>query len=382
MMSLSDEKKDEHENEKKGSNGGWRPLDITSLEQCSEDDDFKKKQLAYADDVFKELYREVKSSKDPGFKPIYNPEKESGDSQKKRNPEFGKFQPVSPERMEEMSTAGIPQPGVEINENIALSPGSTPISQSGDISEIDIRENGDHDSFVSPQSHEKELVDDSEPEEISSDSCVENGYTEGFEKGLAEGFAEGYEKGRLQGAETGEQKGYDEGFEKGEHEGYDAGFLKGEADGKLVSETKAADIISSLENICSQLENAWQESVKVNESRILSLICSIAEKVVFARVDMDDTLVRDSVLHALEVMPDPREVTLAVSPEDYEYIDKIKDSFFEKVQALKTISVVSSPSVSRGGCKIESSKGRVETDVQSRLEAVFSTIVGAGTGTP
>ncbi len=65
------------------------------------------------------------------------------------------------------------------------------------------------------------------------------------------------------------------------------------------------------------------------------------------------------------------EVVLSVSQDDYEYIEMIKDEFFETVDSLTSISVRSDPSLKRGICKIETITASISSDVESRLEAVF-----------
>ncbi|MBF0202152.1 MAG: hypothetical protein HQK66_12735 [Desulfamplus sp.] len=209
----------------------------------------------------------------------------------------------------------------------------------------------------------------------------QDGWSAGFEKGSQEGLEkgrqEGLDLGRREGFEQGREEGYNEGLEKGEQAGYDAGFEKGENDGRMVSDAKALELISSLEDICLKADRAWQDMVGRQEEQILSLICKIAEKVIFARVDISEDIVKESVFHALSAMPEPEDIVLNISPDDYEYIEMVKDDLFERFKSLKSVSVISNPAVNRGGCKIESSKAKVATDIESRLEAVVSSIKAA-----
>jgi flagellar assembly protein FliH len=182
------------------------------------------------------------------------------------------------------------------------------------------------------------------------------------------GFEAGFEKGR--------KEGYDQGFAQARKKGYDEGFKKGEAEAAKAVEDRSRAILSSLGNTLSTVEDLWRTLVKENESQILSLICRIAEKVVLATVELDQDLVRRSVLEALETLPEPREIVLNISPEDYEYIETVKEEFFEEVKTLSQITVVANASVKRGGCAVETPDARIRTDVESRLEAVFSSVLG------
>ncbi|MFH1155819.1 MAG: FliH/SctL family protein [Pseudomonadota bacterium] len=184
------------------------------------------------------------------------------------------------------------------------------------------------------------------------------------------GFDEGFAQGRTQG--------YDIGFEQGRKKGYDDGFKKGEAESRAQEEKKSRAIIASLEIVLSTMETHWERLVREDEDKILKLICQIAEKVVLATVAMDQDVVRLSVLKALESLPEPEDIVLNVSPEDYEYIETIKEDFFDMVKSLTRISVISNASVTRGGCVVETSDARVKTDLESRLEAVFASILDGG----
>ncbi len=389
MMSLSDRKNPEKDGPDKNSIDGdnfdqkntesdeWQPLDITSLEQCSDKAELKKKHLATDDNVFKRLYEESRSSDDMVFERIYNDD--SLDAQDQGSLDFKIFKPLQFNKV-----GGIHQQDQKKiisvqDQNVSHDPGSG-LENPGEEDGGNAFHEGNKDDRVShPELSQTELPD--RPDEVMENDDIqerEHNLQEIRKKGYGEGFAEGLEQGLAKGHEKGEKTGYDAGFEKGEQAGYYAGFEKGETDGRLVADAKAAEIIASLEQICLNLETAWQDSVKNNEAQILSLICKIAEKVVFARVEIEESVVKDSVLHAMEAMPESRDVTLTIAPEDYEYIEMIKDTFFDKMQNLERVSVLSSSSVKRGGCRIESSKGRVETDIQSRLDAVFSSIVDAG----
>ena len=197
-------------------------------------------------------------------------------------------------------------------------------------------------------------------------------------KPLSREKKQGYDQGFQQGLEQGLQQGLEQGIEQGEKQGYEAGFAKGEAEAKAIQDEKAKLLIASLETILLKTEGTWDELVKRYEGKMISLIGRIAEKVVQARVKIDKGVVRQSIIHALELLPEPEEIVLQVSEEDYEYIDMIKEDFFENIKSLTSISVVANAGITRGGCRIESATARVETDVESRLQAVFDAVLAQG----
>jgi len=307
----------------------WEPLDIDSLQHIEEEKFIKTDNTAPDYNIFKRIYEGTENNGSEIFKPLY---------------EFDSYEGMA----EDDGGHGFEEivPGSELN------------SDAG------------HDKIVTP--------DDTAGTGKSDDTGGNMQDSPGYDLELKKGFDEGKEEGFLQGRKKGEEQGYAEGYEKGEKQGYAEGYEKGENDAKKNCDASALEIINSLEDILLKTNDAWTEIVKKYEEKLLSLVCRIAEKVVLARVEIDDKLVKESIFNAMEKMPEPEEIILHVSPDDYEYIEMIKEDFFERIHGLTSISVVSDPSIHRGGCRIESAKAKIETDIESRLEAVFESIVQAG----
>ncbi|MDY6823706.1 MAG: FliH/SctL family protein [Thermodesulfobacteriota bacterium] len=154
------------------------------------------------------------------------------------------------------------------------------------------------------------------------------------------------------------EKAYAEGFAKGEKDGFDKAFKKGEA------------TVGRIEKVLSEIESLWKNMITANERQILDMVCRTAEKAALGRIDGDEETVKQSILTAFELIPDPVDITITISPDDYEYIETVKDDFFSAATDLKNIAVVSDPAVKAGGCKIESVAGAVDARVETRLEAV------------
>ncbi len=370
----------------------FRPWKIGELEQCGREG--FDAECVKNDDRFQVLYEHEEKGEDLIFRRLYEvggagSEKENGgsdddndfqpfsahalgsqivsvdDSSEGKNPLSGSthFHDAGAPHTDDHGTADdafsplISPDGEMVMEDGAASHGATldgPEADGSDSASSDAAAEPPNASTVSPEER---------------DAVLETAFNSGFEEGKTQGFESGQQEGR--------ETGYQEGFDKGEQEGYDAGLVKGEADGKMLSDAKAQELMASLEDICQKADQAWQTMVQKSESQILSLISKIAEKVVFATVDLSEEVVRGSVLQALSVMPEPEEIVLNIAPEDYEYIEMVKEDFFEAFKSLKHVSVLSNPAVGRGGCKIESSKGQVETDVSTRLEAITASMLAA-----
>ncbi|MFH2060616.1 MAG: FliH/SctL family protein [Pseudomonadota bacterium] len=231
---------------------------------------------------------------------------------------------------------------------------------------------------IASQEMVAQTQEETEPEETSE----ERGYREGFQNGLAAGTKKGYEEGLDKGFKEGEVKGFEQGrtkgIEEGKTKGMEQGLKQGETKGLEDSKEKVLEIVNSLEDALSKTDQTLEKMVDIYEERIILLIQQIAQKAVMAKIEMDDEVVKPMIIDALKHLIKPEEVVLNVSTEDYEYIEMVKDEFFDQIESLKSVSVRSDPSIKRGGCKIQTKTASVSTDVESRLQTIFNAIQKAG----
>ncbi len=228
-----------------------------------------------------------------------------------------------------------------------------------------------------------EDLDDSEtpleqaPDELE-ETPEEKGYREGLEKGMEQGKEQGYEEGFKQGEAKGFEQGEQKGIEQGKEQGLEQGMKEGKAKGTVQAQEEAAEILNALEKSLTTADQTLDLLVEKYEAGIISLIEQIVKKIIMAQMEIDDEIVKPIIIDALKNLVQAEEVVLSVSQDDYEYIEMIKDEFFEAVDSLTSVSVKSDPSIKRGGCKIETITASISSDVESRLEAIFEAIKTAG----
>jgi flagellar assembly protein FliH len=154
-------------------------------------------------------------------------------------------------------------------------------------------------------------------------------------------------------------------------EGFAAGEKKGIADGK-----KEVDgTIQRLQTLLMEMEEIWKHLIGTHEQQIVQLICRAAEKVVFGQIAIDPDVIKRAILHAFQMIPEPVEVTIELNSDDTVYIETLKEDFFKQLKSLKHISVVPTPSITQGGCRVKTRFGEVDATVESRIGAIQQTIM-------
>ena len=227
-----------------------------------------------------------------------------------------------------------------------------------------------------------EIAEVTEPEKTPEEIGFEQGFQKGLEQGRATGEAEGrtkgFDEGYAEGQAEGQKKGEADGFATGEAKGLEKGYQEGRQKAEAKVAEEAAEVIAPLRQGLETVDQLLGRLVKRYELQIIELVQKIAEKVVSARIDLDDEVVKGTILDALTHLVAPEEISVSVCTEDYEYVEMIKDEFFEAVRSLKNVAISSDPMINKGGCRIETSTATISTDPETKLAAVYDAIVKAG----
>lgn len=161
-----------------------------------------------------------------------------------------------------------------------------------------------------------------------------------------------------------------------EREAYEKGFAQGEKDGLDLGEKKALKVVENIENFFTEMSNLRKEILKQYERQILELIFSIAKKIIHHQIGSDEKAIEDTVLKALHLAVEKSKIALRVNPEDFDYVERLRPEFFAKFKELKSIVVTSDPSITRGGCFLETPYGDVDARIETELEMIYQCLEG------
>ena len=167
-----------------------------------------------------------------------------------------------------------------------------------------------------------------------------------------------------------------------EQEAYEKGYCQGEKDGKEMGAQKLEKVMDKIYLVFEEMVSCRTEFRRLYEKETLDLICRIAERVVRARVEMDNTVVREAIFEAFNLAADRTDVKIKVNPGDIEYVKDLRPRFFERITELKTVTMESDPSVGSGGCMMETAFGHVDARVESQLEKITAAVKEAFEATP
>ncbi len=201
----------------------------------------------------------------------------------------------------------------------------------------------------------------------------EASYNEGFEAGKAQGEKEAYDK-LLKENESLREDEKARGFEEGKADGLEAG--KEEAYENLREEFREKG--ESLVTLLESLSDSWRSVIEKYESEIIELSLNIAKKVLYSNLTLEPDFVKVSIKEAMIDIPEPVDVTISVNPDDYNIIEMIKEDFFQKFEDLQNITILSDPSIGRGGCSLKSETGGTTQTIENRLKIMEQALLKDG----
>ncbi len=168
--------------------------------------------------------------------------------------------------------------------------------------------------------------------------------------------AEEVEKLRAQAEEAGRQEGYQAGFAEG--------LAKGEQEVQALIERWQA-YIDHLSAPLAQLDEAL-------ETTLLELVIAVSKQIIRRELRTAPEQILGLLRESIALLPATSgEIRIQVHPEDAQIIKK---QFGENLPSQWIL--VESPSISVGGCVIETATSRVDATIEARIAEIASRLLG------
>ncbi len=169
-----------------------------------------------------------------------------------------------------------------------------------------------------------------------------------------------------------EEKDPKESLEEAVRRAYQEGFEAGKREGLAQIEGQIQSLKSVLEELLAYKEQIYREA----EKDLVELAFTIAEKILNTALEIDRALVMNIVSSAISRMKEVEEMTIFISPEDEPIILERKEDILQGITAR--VNFVAREDVSRGGCVIQTSMGRIDAMISSQLEEIKAKVIGKG----
>ena len=166
------------------------------------------------------------------------------------------------------------------------------------------------------------------------------------------------------------QQAHQEGFEAGRVEGFE----------NITQELQ--DKIVAVDNFAKSNFELKGNIIKSAHLDIINLIVEISQKVCSKSLELDENILKDITLSAIQALKDKENITIIVNPQMAEKIYAISDELKEKITQLSSIKIVEDNSVSPDGTIVESPLSRVDCRVKSQINEISDRLMAKLDSTP
>ncbi len=168
-----------------------------------------------------------------------------------------------------------------------------------------------------------------------------------------------------------------EGIEKlqkeAQQEGYKVGFEQGKKAGQAAGQQNIIQQITYLKQIMTTLNSPLSELDQQIEHDLITLVTTMTRQLVRRELKTDPEHVIGAVRAAMAVLPiNDRKLKIHLNPQDIELVKKGLSVDDNSVNW----SWIDDPTLSRGGCRLETADTMIDASVEARLESVINKLLG------
>jgi flagellar assembly protein FliH len=185
-----------------------------------------------------------------------------------------------------------------------------------------------------------------------------------------------------QNEDTARKTGYDEGKQVGYDEGHSKGYTDGEMkamidyaekvqrEAEIQLGTKLETLLPALTEMVDRLETSKQTFLQQWEQRAVKISQAIAAKVIDRQLtEMPDIPLR-LLREALELGTGSTSMRIRLNMKDYEAWQPQIDLVIQEMTRSMQTEIVGDPSISPGGCILETPQGIIDNQIEARLARI------------
>jgi flagellar assembly protein FliH len=156
-----------------------------------------------------------------------------------------------------------------------------------------------------------------------------------------------------------------------EREAFTKGYAQGERAGMEAGGKRAEAMLRRIGQTIEELGGLRQTLIHETEREMVQLALTLARRVVHREVTLDPELAAALAHVALERLGTTTPATIRLNPEDYTVVAQDSARW-----GGQTVTVVPDPSISRGGCLVDSAFGSVDATIERQFDELSRALFG------
>ncbi len=151
---------------------------------------------------------------------------------------------------------------------------------------------------------------------------------------------------------------------------------EGFREGQERAREEVAQRIEALEGLLRELAEWKPRLYEEGRAQVLELVLALVRKILGPLSEQCEEAVVYVTERALQSIADRENVTVRVHPDDLQAVVDAKPAFLETVDGIRQLTVVEDPSVSRGGCRVQTPTAEIDARLETQLEELVRVLRG------
>ena len=147
-------------------------------------------------------------------------------------------------------------------------------------------------------------------------------------------------------------------------------YNQGMADLAAQWETEFQQAMAAFGDACQKIDNQRRALVEHSRGDIINLIISLTRKIVGEELATPRNVIAATLQRALEQAIDSEEYYVTVHPDDLAVAEAKAPELIAAVRGLERIVFKTDPTLTRGGCLLESATCSVDATVETQLDSL------------
>jgi flagellar assembly protein FliH len=161
-----------------------------------------------------------------------------------------------------------------------------------------------------------------------------------------------------------------------EREAYEKGFAQGERDGLELGKKRLEPVLDNFRKILEEIGRMRRDLYQKHEAEMVRLVFALTRKILRHDLPLPEGWVKETVKAAFQYVLEPHKVILHLNPRDHQYLLSHPESFpFSQAGKEEAeIQVVPDPSITRGGCFLETPLGDIDATLETQMGALTASV--------
>jgi flagellar assembly protein FliH len=159
-----------------------------------------------------------------------------------------------------------------------------------------------------------------------------------------------------------------------EKEAYEKGFEQGEKDGRELGLKRLEVVIHQVKNVLLEIERQRKEFPQAYESEMLRLMLSLGKRIFRQELMSHEEVIIAVLREAFQYVTDHGKVLVRLNPADHQYLFAHPCQVPFSLDEKDGVKMIEDPSITRGGCLLDTSFGEVDATFESQFDEMVSLV--------